>query len=418
MTARTSPPLLHALDAPLTDLDVAHAHVAAQALNDRPIGQVGLELEMHLVDQAAPGRRPDWATVQRLVTALPAMPGGSRVTAEPGGQLELSTPPYADVAAATIALTRDRAVLAGELAAAGFGGAAIGADPARPVEVVNHTGRYAAMARHFAAVGCARPGHAMMAATAALQVNLDAGPAAAWQSRLAHLHRIGPTLLALSACSPMIARRASGWRSMRQEVWAGIGLRSMRFAAGDPADAWARHALAAPVMMVHTDGGYDPVPSQVSFASWVRGDAKLVRRPTLADLDYHLTTLFPPVRPRGWIELRYLDSVPDRWWPALAAITVALADEPVAVDEADEACEPVADAWERAARDGIADPALHRAASACLEAAVPRVDSQVRDDVIAYAELVQQGRTPGDELLDRIAVRGPIAVLEEEAHAD
>jgi glutamate--cysteine ligase len=418
MTARTSPLLLHALGTPLTDIEAAHAHVAAQAFYDGPIRQVGLELEMHLVDRALPRRRPDWAAVQGLVAGLPAMPGGSRVTAEPGGQLELSTPPYEGVGAAIAALRRDRDVLRRVAAAAGFGTPVMGADPARPIEVVNRTGRYAAMAHHFAAVGCAGPGRAMMASTAALQVNLDAGPAAGLQSRLAHLHRIGPVLVAISACSPMVARHASGWRSMRQQVWSGIDRgRTAPIAAGDPADAWARYALAAPVMMVRTGGAYEAVPSRVSFASWITGDAKLIRRPTLQDLDYHLTTLFPPVRPRGWIELRYLDAVPDRWWAALAAITVALADDPVAASAAKEACEPVAEAWQRAAREGLGDPQLLRAATQCLEAVASRVAADVRDDVAAYAVLVEQGRTPGDELRDRITTHGPLAVLEEEAHA-
>ena len=73
----------------------------------------------------------------------------------------------------------------------------------------------------------------------------------------------------------------------------------------------------------------------------------------MADLDYHLTTLFPPVRPRGYLELRCLDALPDRWWPALAALTVTLADDPVAADAAAELCAPVADSWETAARHGL-----------------------------------------------------------------
>ena len=48
----------------------------------------------------------------------------------------------------------------------------------------------------------------------------------------------------------------------------------------------------------------------------------------MADLDYHLTTLFPPVRPRGYVEIRCLDALPDRWWPALAALTATLVDDP------------------------------------------------------------------------------------------
>src|SRR5438046_2304885 len=120
MTAQFSSfPLLHAPDAPLTDLDAARAHIAAAALTPTPIGQVGLELEVHLVDLAQPRRRPDWATVQQLVAQVPTLPGGSRLTAEPGGQLELSTPACAGVGEAIAALRLDRAALDAVLAARG-----------------------------------------------------------------------------------------------------------------------------------------------------------------------------------------------------------------------------------------------------------------------------------------------------------
>jgi glutamate--cysteine ligase len=222
-------------------------------------------------------------------------------------------------------------------------------------------------------------------------------------------------LVAISACSPMLAGEASGWRSMRQQMWTGIdGARSARLPAGDPAEQWAMYALAAPVMLVrdHETGGAEAVPARVSFASWITGAAKLVRRPTLQDLDYHLTTLYPPVRLRGYVELRYLDAVPHRWWPALAAITAALAEGGDAVAAA---CEPVASAWVEAARDGLSDPLLSRAARTCLAIAHDRAPAALRAEVAAYAGLVDAGRTPGDLLGEHISECGPVAVLTEEA---
>jgi glutamate--cysteine ligase len=405
----------------LTSLEAARERVAATALSVAPAGRVGLELEMHLVDLSQPRRRPTWERVGEMLAGLPAMPAGSTVTVEPGGQVELSTRPADGVGAAVAALRDDSAVLRSALAAAGFGTAALGADPARPVSVLNHTGRYGAMHAHFLALGCAGPGRAMMAATAALQVNVDAGEPERWTQRVEHLHRIGPALLAMSACSPMLAGRRSGWSSMRQEAWSGLDAgRVGRFATGDPREAWAEYALAAPVMLVRderTDEA-DAVPARVSFASWITGDAKLVRRPTLRDLDYHLTTLFPPVRPRGYLELRYLDAVPARWWPGLAAVATLLADDPNAGAAADEACEQVAGDWDVAARKGLRDPALLRAARACVRAALERTPEELRADVAAYAELVDSGRSPGDLLATRIEDRGPLAALEEEARAE
>jgi glutamate--cysteine ligase len=156
----------------------------------------------------------------------------------------------------------------------------------------------------------------------------------------------------------------------------------------------------------------------VPFSVWLQGAAPISRPPTIADLDYHLTTLFPPIRPRGYVEIRCIDALPDRWWPALAAITATLIDDPVAADRAAELCEPVRDGWVAAARDGLGDAALHRAAFGCVEVAARRCPPELAGAVEAYAELVAAGRTPGDELRERAEATSPLAVLEEEARAN
>ncbi|SNT00290.1 glutamate--cysteine ligase [Geodermatophilus pulveris] len=396
------------------ELDAAVAHVTAAALREGPAGRVGLELEAHLVDLDAPASRVPWARVSGLVAALPALPGGSRVTLEPGGQVELSTPPYPDAAAAVAALRADRTVLAAALAAERLALAPVGADPLRPPARVCPAARYAAMEAHFAAVGCARAGTAMMTGTAALQVNLDAGPRAGWGERVALAHQLGPTLVAVAACSPLADGRPTGWVSHRQRVWGDLDQARCGPLLGgdDPAGEWAEYALAAPVMLVREGAGATPVRTRVRFADWVSGAAPLGgRRPTTADLDYHLTTLFPPVRPRGYLEIRYLDAAPEPWWPALAAVTAALLDDPVAAGHAAAATAPVAGAWDRAARAGLADPALHAAARDCLTAAADAVPAAVRPEVAALADLVDRGRCPGDALLDTARAGGAAAAL-------
>jgi glutamate--cysteine ligase len=127
--------------------------------------------------------------------------------------------------------------------------------------------------------------------------------------------------------------------------------------------------------------------------------------------------LFPPVRPRGFIEIRCLDAVPNRWWPALAALTVTLLNDEVAADLAEQACEPVAGQWTVAARDAVSDRWLGLAARRCAEIAASRCPGELRPEVEAYAEMVSRGRTPGDDLNELAARRGPLAILEEEAHA-
>jgi ergothioneine biosynthesis glutamate--cysteine ligase EgtA len=402
-------------------VDAALAHIVERALTPWSACRVGLELEFHLVDVGRPERRISWAELGELRSRLPVMPGGSRVTVEPGGQLELSTPPASDVVSAVAALRRDRRVLSGAAGTAGLGLASIGADPARPVRRLNPASRYVAMERHFDAVGCGPAGRAMMSATAALQVNVDAGPRASWARRMRRIHSLGPVLVALSACSPLLAGHASGWRSMRQQVWGEIDQARCGPLRGGhhPAEAWASYALAAPLMLLRDPVSMtaDPVTARVSFADWVTGASSLTRAPTFSDLDYHLSTLFPPVRPRGFIEIRCLDAVPNRWWPALAALTVTLLDDEVAADLAEEACEPVADHWATAARDALSDRSLALAARRCAEIAARRCPIELRPEVEAYAELVSRRRTPGDDLRELATRSGPLAVLEEEAHA-
>jgi glutamate--cysteine ligase len=407
-----------ALLASATPLETARQHVAEAALTDSPGGLVGLELECHLVDLVHPARRPTWAEAWRLAQAVDALPAHSLVTLEPGGQIELSTPPGDDVVSAVTALRADLEMLRARLREEGFGAAPLGADLARPVARINPGSRYLAMEMHFDALGCAGAGKEMMSATAALQVNLDAGPAAGWARRLSLIRSLVPMLVAASSTSPYLGGQSSGWHSMRQGTWQGIDHgRSDPVPDGEPTEAWATYALNAPVMLVDSGGQLRPVTSRVSFADWIAGRAPFGRRPTMSDLDYHLTTLFPPIRPRGYVEIRCLDALPDRWWPAMAAIVATLVDDPVAADVAAELCEPVADEWQTAARLGLQDPAIRAAVSACVELAARRAPEGLRHEVEDFAELIASGRTPSGELRRRIEETDPLVVLEEEAHA-
>ncbi|MBA2465626.1 MAG: ergothioneine biosynthesis glutamate--cysteine ligase EgtA [Nocardioidaceae bacterium] len=418
MTAQTIIDSDDAAFDPHHPVEAAGQHVADAALLNGTDFRVGLELEFHLVDLSEPGRRPDWSAVQSLITELPVMPCGSSVTVEPGGQLELSTSPQVDVVAAVSALRADREALRLGLVTSGYGSAPLGADPARPVRRVNPAARYAAMEQHFEAVGCAVSGKAMMSATAALQVNLDAGPATGWSDRMALIRSLIPILVAASSTSPFLGGRSSGWHSMRQETWSGIDhQRSDPVATGEPTQSWSDYALAAPVMLVRDGDSFLPVTTRTSFREWLRDPDRLGRPATVADLDYHLTTLFPPVRPRGYVEIRCIDALPDRWWPALAALTVILVDDPVAADAAAELCQPVSEGLADAARHGLRSRALAGALGGCVEVAVNACPAALRPDLEAFAELIASGRSPSSELRARSETDGALCVLEEEARA-
>ena len=130
--------------------------------------------------------------------------------------------------------------------------------------------------------------------------------------------------------------------------------------------------------------------------------------PTAADLDTHLTTLFPPVRLRGYLELRYLDMTAPRWWPAIAAVVTTLMDDPVAADLAAEATERTAAALDRRRRaTGWATPCSPTRPRRCVAIAAERVPAELASAVADLAELVESGRCPGDLLAERIGEIGP-----------
>jgi glutamate--cysteine ligase len=388
----------------------AAEYIGEHCLRDGPVGQVGLEIEAHCYDLADPLRRPGWGELTETIATIPALPGGSRITVEPGGAVELSGPPEVGSVPAAIAMTADRAVLRDGFARAGLGLVLLGADPLRPAKRVNPGARYQAMERFFHVSGTGAAGAAMMTSTASVQVNIDAGPREQWAARVRLAHALGPTMIALTANSPMIGGRFTGWKSTRQRVWGQLD--SARcgpiLGAGDddPASDWARYAMRAPVMLVHGPAPA-PVTNWVPFADWADGRAVLGgRRPTVADLEYHLTTLFPPVRPRQWLEIRYLDSVPDSVWPAVVFTMATLLDDPVAAGIAEEATESVATAWDRAARVGLSDRRLHTAALRCVQAAAERVPAEVEESMLALVRSVEQGRCPADDFSDRVVEHG------------
>jgi glutamate--cysteine ligase len=400
-------------DAELTSANGAHQYVRDNCLNDGPVGRVGLEVEAHCFDLTDPMRRPGWDEINATISGLPRLPGGSAVTVEPGGAVELSGPPMDGPAEAIVAMQADRAALRAVFAQAGLGLVLLGADPLRPAKRVNPGPRYQAMETFFKASQTGAAGAAMMTSTASIQINLDAGPQDGWADRVRLAHALGPTMIAIAANSPLLGGKFAGWRSARQHVWSQLDSARCGPVLGasgdDPASDWARYALKAPVMLVNTafKKHVTPVTTWVPFADWADGLVMLGdRRPTHADLDYHLTTLFPPVRPRRWLEIRYLDSVPDAVWPAMAFTLVTLLDDPAAADIAAEATESVATAWDRAAQIGLGDRRLADAAVRCVRVAAERAPAELEESMQHMVRSVEQGRCPADDFSDRVVKHG------------
>ena len=384
----------------LTPADV-HDHVRRHCLAPgAPPSRVGVELEMLTFVAGDSDCRPSAADLVDAVDGLP------RITLEPGGQVEVSSPPQADPASAIEATATELAALRARLESAGIGTAAVGFDPSRPSRRILGGPRYDAMEAYFEGDGGA--GLAMMSATASIQVNLDLGDAETLPRRWRLAHALGPVLVAAFANSPLAAGRPTGSRSARQQIWAALDRTRSAPALSSlpPADAWARYALAARVMLVRASGDhYSPVRDNLSFSQWM-AEGHDLGYPTLDDFAYHLTTLFPPVRPKGWLELRMIDAVRDPWWQVAVAVTAALLDDPEAFDVAERTSRPVADCWAEAAGHGLGHPALASAARTSFAAALDALPRLGLDrSTIAATEAfvdryVDRGRCPGDDVLD------------------
>ncbi|GGK43940.1 glutamate--cysteine ligase EgtA [Pilimelia terevasa] len=370
--------------ATLTSVGQAEEYVAARALRCGRASRTGVELEFTVHHADDPARRlaaPELAAAlgahapTGLGGAAAPLAGGGALTLEPGGQVEISSRPYASLDALLAATAADVADLAALLAAGGLALGGSGLDPHRPPHRVLSSPRYDAMAAAYDRCGPA--GHVMMRSTAGLQVCVDPGECGQAADRWALVHLLGPPLLAAFATADRHAGRPTGRASARMCAW--LDIRAGRTdpvwtaatAAVPPDLAWARYALAAPLLCVRRPDGDWTAPPDVTFADWVGG--ALPAPPTTDDLDYHLTTLFPPVRPRGYLEIRYLDAQPADAWPTpLLTLSALLATAPVRA-EAARLCAPAADRWRQAATHGLADPVVGAAARAVLALAAEAV---------------------------------------------
>lgn len=383
-----------------------------------PPRTLGVELEWLVHDRERPEEpvAPD-----RLAAAFDdvrALTLNSALTFEPGGQLELSSRPASSLMECVDSTAADLDAVRAALHPAGLTLNGLGLDPWHPPRRLLRQPRYDAMESYLDRSGPF--GRTMMCSSASIQVCLDAGeeePGPLGHGRRWRLsHLVGAVLLAAFANSPFLQGRRTGWRSTRQAVWNVLDpVRPMAPPLDvEPRAAWTAHALDAPVMCVRTREASWPLPDGLTFREWLRTGRP--RPATVEDLRYHLTTLFPPVRPRGHLELRMIDAQSgEDGWTVPLAVTAALFDDQEATETAYRALKPLGEwmgpyaaprnpLWVTAARHGLADEELHTAATVCFTAALDALDrlgasTAVRDAVAAFHERhVLRGRCPADDL--------------------
>jgi glutamate--cysteine ligase len=397
--------------------EAAEAYITRICFKIGPPHLVGVELEWLVHDRrkpAAPLSSPRLAAAlgpwcppalrdQPVAVGAPAaMPNGSALTVEPGGQVEVSTRPAASLAECLALAAADARLLDARLARAGLTALGAGADPHRTPARVLDVPRYESMEAYFDRRSAS--GRTMMCSTAAVQPCLDVGQAAGADSfvdRWRTLHAVGPALVAMFANSPVLAGRRTGWKSTRQAAWLDIDPTRTTAPphAADPREAYARYALDAPLLCIRRNDGPWSAPMGVTFGDWITGAVETA--PTYDDLAYHLSTLFPPVRATGHFEVRYLDAQPGEGWIVPTAVVWALTETAAARDQARAVACGVGDRWVDAARYGPGDIALGRAARRLVELALDGLAEQpahIRARVADFAErYTLRGRCPADD---------------------
>jgi glutamate--cysteine ligase len=251
---------------------------------------------------------------------------GANVSLEPGGQFELSGAPLEtmhDICRETSQHLKETKIVADEL---GIGFLGLGFSPIwRRDEVpVMPKGRYKIMREYMPKVGSR--GLDMMFRTCTVQANLDFASEADMVLKFRASLALQPVATALFANSPFTEGKPNGWLSARAQVWTDTdadrtGLLDFVFQDGFNFETYVQYALDVPMYFAKRNDRYIDLSGK-SFRAFMAGQlAELPgERPTLKDWEDHLTTLFPEVRLKTYLEMRGADSGPQSSLCALPAL--------------------------------------------------------------------------------------------------
>lgn len=278
--------------------------------------------------------------------------GGANITLEPGGQFELSGAPLRTLHETAAELERHFIELRPIAEEMGLSVLPVGFHPwARREDVPwMPKGRYGIMGRYMPKVG--KLGHDMMLRTCTVQANLDFSSEGDMATKMRVGIALQPLATALFATSPFREGHISGLNSTRANVWLDTdGDRTGEppgvFDAGFGFEAYARWALSVPMYFVWRDGRFIDAAGQ-SFADFMDGRLPALpgELPLVSDWADHLTTLFPEVRLKRYLEMRGADAGPPEMLRALPAFWTGLLYDDAALDAATQLVKP----WSAAER--------------------------------------------------------------------
>ena len=266
--------------------------------------------------------------------------GGGAISLEPGGQFELSGAPLETIHQTEIELMAHRAQvheIAGPLGI-GFLGLGFTPDWSRADIPMMPKGRYRIMTQYMPKVGML--GLDMMYRTCTIQTNLDFSSEADMVKKLRVSLALQPVATALFANSPFTHGQPNGFVSFRSEIWrdtdnARAGMLPFAFEDGMGFERYVDYALDVPMYFIKRGDTYIDVAGS-SFRDLLAGRHPALpgETATLSDWANHVSTIFPEVRLKRYLEMRGADGGPWRKIPALSAFWVGLLYDEASLDAA------------------------------------------------------------------------------------
>jgi glutamate--cysteine ligase len=360
---------------------------------------------------------------QGNIIGLHDVTGGGAISLEPGGQFELSGAPVETVHQTQSELMAHLAQVREIATPLGIGFLGLGMTPSwsRAEIPVMPKGRYKIMTNYMPKVG--RYGIDMMYRTCTVQTNLDFSSEADMVKKLRVSVALQPIATAFFANSPFTEGRPNGFLSFRSEIWRDTdndrsGMLPWAFEDGMGFERWVDYAIDVPMYFVKRGERYIDVAGS-SFRAFFEGKSNKLpgERPTLSDWANHLSTIFPEVRLKRYLEMRGADGAPWGRLPALPAFWVGLLYDDVSLDAAWD----IAKHWNAHERQQLRDDVprfgfkarirdryVFEIAKECLALAHAglrrrgHVDQSGRDETRHLEPLdriIDSGRTPAEEML-------------------
>lgn len=285
-------------------------------------------------------QRFGWDPVEENGYLIALKRAGASVSLEPGGQLELSGAPLESVHETCREVSshlREVKEVADEM---GAGFLSLGFRPDTKLEDVPlmPKGRYGIMRAYMPKVGT--HGLEMMFRTCTVQTNLDFSSEADMVKKMRVSLALQPLGTALFANSPFTDGKLNGYKSYRSRIWLDTdadrtGMLPFAFEEGFGFEQYVDYALDVPMYFVYRDGKYLDASGK-SFRDFLSGKLDVVpgEKPTLADFDDHLSTIFPEVRLKTFLEMRGCDTGPWGELCSMPAFWVGLLYDEAALDAA------------------------------------------------------------------------------------